>query len=172
MSESELPPSGERITAPPSSTGSVSQLKVEPLHHPEEMAQVKAPHNLENIPHGKTLMTTKALLAKKVADTGTAFYSPSDAMVSPCTQKLTSQKGKRWANAKVKPVLFGKSNLKTSATPFQAPNDIKPESNGTSLVSAALQDVDVNAGPGYTQSDQPEGIPADQVAPSNVVDAS
>lgn len=60
-------------------------------------------------------MTGKALLAKKMAATGASFYSPSDALVSPCTQKLSSQKGKRWANAKVKPSVFGKSNLNQSA---------------------------------------------------------
>lgn len=29
-----------------------------------------------------------------------SFYSPTDTLVSPCTQKLHMQKGKRWANAK------------------------------------------------------------------------
>lgn len=100
---------------PPSSTSSVPSLNVEPLHHPEEMAHVEIPHNVENVPHGATLMNGKALLAKKMAASGQSFYSPSDSLVSPCTQKLSSQKGKRWANAKVKPVVFGKYNLNTSS---------------------------------------------------------
>jgi hypothetical protein len=45
-------------------------LNVEPLHHPEEMAHVEVPHNVENIPHGTTVMNGKALLAKKMAATG------------------------------------------------------------------------------------------------------
>lgn len=104
---------------PPNSTDSTTsnsstQVDVQPLHHPQEMAHVEVPSNVENIPQGVSSMTGKSLLAKKMAANG-AFYSPSDALVSPCTQKLSSQKGKRWANAKVKPTVFGKSNLNQSS---------------------------------------------------------
>ncbi|EFP85926.1 uncharacterized protein PGTG_11682 [Puccinia graminis f. sp. tritici CRL 75-36-700-3] len=121
-----------QATAPPGSAGSIPTLNVEPLHHPEEMAHVEVPHNVENIPHGTTVMNGKALLAKKMAATGTSFYSPSDALVSPCTQKLSSQKGKRWANSKVKPIVFGKSNLNTTSNSFLDPHDpVSTETNST-----------------------------------------
>jgi len=105
-------------TGPPGSAGSIPTLKVEPLHHPEDMAHIEVPHNVENIPHGTTVMNGKTLMAKKMAAAGTSFYSPSDSLVSPCTQKLSSQKGKRWANSKVKPIVFGKSNLNTTSHAF------------------------------------------------------
>ncbi|KNZ54173.1 hypothetical protein VP01_3019g1 [Puccinia sorghi] len=130
-------------TGPSGSAGSIPTLNVEPLHHPTEMAHIEVPHNVENIPHGTTAMNGKTLMAKKMAAAGTSFYSPSDSLVSPCTQKLSSQKGKRWANSKsappsviishlthltmivrpvfacrVKPIVFGKSNLNTTSHAF------------------------------------------------------
>ncbi|KAH9824775.1 hypothetical protein DFH28DRAFT_1077313 [Melampsora americana] len=124
MSTEENQSAQTETAPPPNSTDSIttnssSQVDVEPLHHPQEMAHVEVPHNVENIPQGVSSMTGKSLLAKKMAANGlvslSAFYSPSDALVSPCTQKLSSQKGKRWANAKVKPTVFGKSNLNQSS---------------------------------------------------------
>jgi hypothetical protein len=61
--------------APPGSTGSIPTLNVEPLHHPEDMAHIEVPHNVENIPHGTTVMNGKALLAKKMAATGSVFVT-------------------------------------------------------------------------------------------------
>ncbi|KAA1067881.1 hypothetical protein PGT21_020556 [Puccinia graminis f. sp. tritici] len=58
-----------------------------------------------------------------MAATRTSFYSPSEALVSPCTQKLSSQKGKQWANSKVKPIFFGKSNLNTTSNLFLDPHE-------------------------------------------------
>ncbi|EGG06862.1 uncharacterized protein MELLADRAFT_106390 [Melampsora larici-populina 98AG31] len=170
MSTEETQPTQTETVPPPKSTDSIatnssSQVDVEPLHHPQEMAHVEVPHNVENIPQGVSSMTGKSLLAKKMAANGlvflinldrfnqltsadkitssppylsllnSAFYSPSDALVSPCTQKLSSQKGKRWANAKVKPTVFGKSNLNQSSlgSGLNAPvEEAKKEPLGTS----------------------------------------
>ncbi|KAI7939169.1 hypothetical protein MJO28_014748 [Puccinia striiformis f. sp. tritici] len=127
--EIKTPQDNEQGSNPTGNTGPIPTLNVEPLHHPEEMAHVEVPHNVENLPHGTTVMNGKALLAKKMAATGTSFYSPSDSLVSPCTQKLSSQKGKRWANSKVKPVVFGKSNLNTTSNAFL--DDHEPASTTT-----------------------------------------
>lgn len=128
--------------APPGSTGSIPTLNVEPLHHPEDMAHIEVPHNVENIPHGTTVMNGKALLAKKMAATGTSFYSPSDALVSPCTQKLSSQKGKRWANSKVKPIVFGKSNLNTTSNTLLDHHE--PESSANDSAEAGKDSATPN----------------------------
>ncbi|KAJ2931568.1 hypothetical protein H1R20_g5410, partial [Candolleomyces eurysporus] len=82
---------------------------IQPLHNPSQAAKVvlpKAPldRNVVNNPG----MGAKALLAKRMASShNPAFISPTDNLMTPCTQKLTAAKKKQFTKA-AKPVqLFG-----------------------------------------------------------------
>lgn len=116
MDTAQTSSSAHSSTAPSPASGPAS---VQQLHHPNAMAHVEVPKGVENIPQGMSVMGGSALLAKKMAASGSvsllatprarmliqsedssSFYSPTDTLVSPCTQKLHLQKGKRWANVK------------------------------------------------------------------------
>ncbi|KAF6762654.1 hypothetical protein DFP72DRAFT_563181 [Ephemerocybe angulata] len=78
---------------------------IQPLHNPSQAAKVvvpKAPLN-KNVVNNPG-MGAKALLAKRMAKShNPAFISPTDNLMTPCTQKLTAAKKKQFNKAS-KPV--------------------------------------------------------------------
>ncbi|KAF8192562.1 hypothetical protein BJ912DRAFT_1142131 [Pholiota molesta] len=90
------------------------------MHNPSLAAQVVVPQApLGNVANQAPGMGAKALLAKKMAKShNPAFISPTDNMLTPCTQKLSAAKKKHFSRA-TKPVqLFSpaRENDETSAT--------------------------------------------------------
>jgi len=76
----------------------------EPLHHPAQAAHVKVPQApLGNVANQAPGMGAKALLAKKMAKNHTQFVSPTDNLMTPCTQKLSAAK-KRHFDKGAKPM--------------------------------------------------------------------
>ncbi|KAJ7781279.1 hypothetical protein B0H16DRAFT_1497781 [Mycena metata] len=71
---------------------------IQPLHNPAQAAHVVVPKaplgNVANQPAG---MGAKALLAKKMAkNLNPTYISPTDNLMTPCTQKLTAAKKKHF----------------------------------------------------------------------------
>ncbi|KAG8898874.1 hypothetical protein FRB99_007086 [Tulasnella sp. 403] len=82
---------------------------VEPLHHPNQTAQVHIPQaplgNATNSIH-KGYGGQKALLAKKMAKANNpSTVSPTDNMMTPCTAKISQAKKKHFSKA-IKPLSF------------------------------------------------------------------
>ncbi|KAJ6477444.1 hypothetical protein C8R47DRAFT_984863 [Mycena vitilis] len=74
---------------------------IQPLHNPAQAAHVVVPKaplgNVGNQPAG---MGAKALLAKKMAkNPNPTFISPTDNLMTPCTQKLTAAKKKHFTKS-------------------------------------------------------------------------
>ncbi|KAH8096930.1 hypothetical protein DFH11DRAFT_1677806 [Phellopilus nigrolimitatus] len=85
------------------STPTDSPVHAEPLHNPDRAAQVVVPQApLGNATNGKVVsqmpgMGAKALLAKKMAKgSNPKFISPTDNMMTPCSQKISAAKKKRF----------------------------------------------------------------------------
>jgi hypothetical protein len=81
----------------------------EPLHHPAQAAHVVVPQApLGNVAN-QAGMGAKALLAKKMAKShNPTFISPTDNLMTPCTQKLSAAKKKHFTKgAKPMGQLFG-----------------------------------------------------------------
>ncbi|KAJ7937092.1 hypothetical protein B0H13DRAFT_197240 [Mycena leptocephala] len=84
---------------------------IQPLHNPAQAAHVVIPKaplgNVGNQPAG---MGAKALLAKKMAKSlNPTYISPTDNLMTPCTQKLTAAKKKHFTKG-TKPIqLFGQT---------------------------------------------------------------
>ncbi|KAL0577731.1 hypothetical protein V5O48_004280 [Marasmius crinis-equi] len=83
---------------------SPSAAPIQPLHNPEHAAHVVVPQaplgNVVNAPG----MGAKALLSKKMAKSlNPTYVSPTDNMMTPCTQKLSAAKKKHF-NKPAKPV--------------------------------------------------------------------
>ncbi|KZP32895.1 hypothetical protein FIBSPDRAFT_943867 [Athelia psychrophila] len=78
-----------------------SPASVQPLHHPSQAALVvppQAPLGNANTNGAAPGMGVKALLAKKMAKNHNPnFISPTDNLLTPCTQKLSAQKQKHFA---------------------------------------------------------------------------
>ncbi|KAJ7179209.1 hypothetical protein C8R46DRAFT_1072891 [Mycena filopes] len=103
---------------------------IQPLHNPEHAAHVVVPKaplgNVANQPAG---MGAKALLAKKMAkNLNPTYISPTDNLMTPCTQKLTAAKKKHFKKG-TKPIqLFaqteeqGAESDEESAVPEQNQN--------------------------------------------------
>ncbi|KAG7097000.1 hypothetical protein E1B28_004395 [Marasmius oreades] len=86
------------------SNDSPGSASIQPLHNPEFAAHVVVPQaplgNVVNAPG----MGAKALLAKKMAKSHNPTYiSPTDKMMTPCTQKLSAAKKKHFSTT-AKPV--------------------------------------------------------------------
>ncbi|KAJ6599107.1 hypothetical protein DFH09DRAFT_902917 [Mycena vulgaris] len=78
---------------------------IQPLHNPAQAAHVVVPKaplgNVANQPAG---MGAKALLAKKMAKSlNPTYISPTDNLMTPCTQKLSAAKKKHF-NKGAKPI--------------------------------------------------------------------
>ncbi|THH11703.1 hypothetical protein EW145_g454 [Phellinidium pouzarii] len=85
------------------STPADSPVHAEPLHNPARAAHVVVPQApLGNATNAKIInqlpgMGAKALLAKKMAKTSNPkFISPTDNMMTPCSQKISAAKKKRF----------------------------------------------------------------------------
>ncbi|PPQ94956.1 hypothetical protein CVT25_003928 [Psilocybe cyanescens] len=78
---------------------------IQPLHNPSQAAQVVVPQApLGNVANQAPGMGAKALLAKKLAKShNPAFISPTDNLMTPCTQKLSAAKKKHFTKS-TKPV--------------------------------------------------------------------
>ncbi|KAL1410189.1 hypothetical protein Q8F55_004194 [Vanrija albida] len=100
-------PSPTGTTTPPTaSTSAAPSPTIAPLHNPAQAALVVPPQAPLGSTHPNTVVPgasatpaalgAKALLAKKFAKPSTV--SPTDALQSPCTQKLADAKGRRFSN--------------------------------------------------------------------------
>ncbi|KAG8891214.1 hypothetical protein FRC00_014069 [Tulasnella sp. 408] len=96
------------MSAPSSTTSSPAHIQ--PLHHPNQAAQVQVPQaplgNTTNMYNGAS--GAKALLAKKMAKANNpSTVSPTDNMMTPCTAKIAQTKKKHFAKGPVKALSFG-----------------------------------------------------------------
>ncbi|KIY51633.1 hypothetical protein FISHEDRAFT_10775, partial [Fistulina hepatica ATCC 64428] len=82
-----------------STTSTPNDSPVQPLHHPSQAAKVVLPQApLGNVVNQVPGMGAKALFAKKmVKSTNPSFVSPTDNLMTPCTQKLSAAKKKQFA---------------------------------------------------------------------------
>ncbi|PFH46164.1 hypothetical protein AMATHDRAFT_77793 [Amanita thiersii Skay4041] len=84
---------------------------IQPLHNPSQAAHVVIPQaQAGNTTNAGPGMGAKALLAKKLAKTQNANYvSPTDKLMTPCSQKLNAVKKKQFSKG-AKPVqLFARN---------------------------------------------------------------
>ncbi|KAF8655278.1 hypothetical protein AX16_003177 [Volvariella volvacea WC 439] len=99
---------------------------VQPLHNPSQAAHV-APAVAGSGPS----LGAKALLAKKMAKThNPAFRSPTDNLMTPCTQKLNAAKKKQFAKG-TKPVQLFSQLEQTNESDEEPPNSIEKKSTAT-----------------------------------------
>ncbi|EDR12837.1 uncharacterized protein LACBIDRAFT_311745 [Laccaria bicolor S238N-H82] len=93
------------MSGTPTPNDSPVATPIQPLHNPSQAAQVVVPQApLGNVANHGPGMGAKALLAKKLAKThNPAFISPTDNLLTPCTQKLTAAKKKHFTKG-AKPV--------------------------------------------------------------------
>ncbi|TRM68084.1 hypothetical protein BD626DRAFT_480747 [Schizophyllum amplum] len=84
------------------STPNDSPASVQPLHNPSQAAKVVLPQApLGNVLNQAPGMGAKALLARRMPKAHNASYvSPTDNMMTPCSQKLNSAKKKQFTKAK------------------------------------------------------------------------
>ncbi|KAF8076341.1 hypothetical protein FPV67DRAFT_1776873 [Lyophyllum atratum] len=78
---------------------------IQPMHNPSQAAHVVVPQApLGNVANQAAGMGAKALLAKKMAKNHNPnFISPTDNLMTPCTQKLSAAKKKHFTKG-AKPV--------------------------------------------------------------------
>ncbi|KAL1675441.1 hypothetical protein EV122DRAFT_268382 [Schizophyllum commune] len=83
------------------STPNDSPSSVQPLHNPSQAAKVVLPQApLGNVLNQAPGMGAKALLAKRMPKANASYVSPTDNMMTPCTQKLNAAKKKQFTKAK------------------------------------------------------------------------
>ncbi|KAJ7667981.1 hypothetical protein DFH06DRAFT_235135 [Mycena polygramma] len=96
---------------------------IQPLHNPAQAAHVVVPKaplgNVGNQPAG---MGAKALLAKKMAkNLNPTYISPTDNLMTPCTQKLTAAKKKHFTKG-AKPIqLFAQTEEQGDESDDESP---------------------------------------------------
>ncbi|KAK7470696.1 hypothetical protein VKT23_002118 [Stygiomarasmius scandens] len=109
---------------------------IQPLHNPANAAHVVVPQApLGNVVNQVPGMGAKALLAKKMAksQSNPSYVSPTDNLMTPCTQKLNAAKKKHFSKP-AKPVqLFAQKEENSSdgeeepnSSPEQKPADAMP----------------------------------------------
>ncbi|KAJ6539301.1 hypothetical protein B0H19DRAFT_960731 [Mycena capillaripes] len=104
---------------------------IQPLHNPAQAAHVVVPKaplgNVGNQPAG---MGAKALLAKKMAkNLNPTYISPTDNLMTPCTQKLTAAKKKHFTKG-AKPIqLFAQTEEQANESDddSQLPDQAQPQ---------------------------------------------
>ncbi|KAK0453747.1 hypothetical protein EV421DRAFT_1766194 [Armillaria borealis] len=99
---------------------------IQPLHNPSQAAHVVLPQApLGNVVNQAPGMGAKALLAKKMAKSlKPNFVSPTDNMMTPCSQKLSDAKKKHFTKG-AKPVqLFAQKEESASDGEGEADEDI------------------------------------------------
>ncbi|CAL1701074.1 unnamed protein product [Somion occarium] len=99
------------------------QTPIQPLHNPKQAAHVVVPQaplgNATNGPLNQAPgMGMKALLAKKIAKShNPAYVSPTDNMMTPCTQKIGAAKKKHFTKgAKPMPSLFAQKEVSSGTS--------------------------------------------------------
>ncbi|KAI0824732.1 hypothetical protein BC628DRAFT_1377488 [Trametes gibbosa] len=105
-----------------SATTTPNDSPIQPLHNPSQAAHVVVPQApLGNATNGLMNqapgMGAKALLAKKFAKSHNPTYvSPTDNMMTPCSQKLNATKKKHFTKGVSKPMpsLFGQPQATSS----------------------------------------------------------
>ncbi|KDR83784.1 hypothetical protein GALMADRAFT_236149 [Galerina marginata CBS 339.88] len=110
---------------------------IQPLHNPLLAAQIVVPQApLGNVANQAPGMGAKALLAKKMAKThNPAFISPTDNLMTPCTQKLNAAKKKHFIKP-AKPV-----QLFSPAKENEESSD-NEEVDAAKVLSASKMEVD------------------------------
>ncbi|KAF7332165.1 RING-type domain-containing protein [Mycena kentingensis (nom. inval.)] len=95
-----------------STSNSPISAPIQPLHNPQQAAHVVVP--LANVANQQPGMGAKALLAKKMAkNINPTYVSPTDNLMTPCTQKLSAAKKKHFTKS-TKPIqLFAATEEKT-----------------------------------------------------------
>ncbi|KAJ7068222.1 hypothetical protein C8F01DRAFT_1117336 [Mycena amicta] len=104
---------------------------IQPLHNPAQAAHVVVPKaplgNVANQPAG---MGAKALLAKKMAkNLNPTYISPTDNLMTPCTQKLSAAKKKHFTNGSKPIQLFAPAEEKTDDSDDDDEITVAPEHN-------------------------------------------
>ncbi|KZW03758.1 hypothetical protein EXIGLDRAFT_715817 [Exidia glandulosa HHB12029] len=117
------------------STPDASPITVQPLHHPEQAAQQPPLGNATNLADAPG-MGGKALLAKKMAGGKKAYVSPSDAIMTPCTAKLSKAKNKHFS--KGKPIRFAFNK----ATPEEDESEVAQAQNSSPLAQTKEDESD------------------------------
>ncbi|CAK5275577.1 unnamed protein product, partial [Mycena citricolor] len=115
---------------------------IRPLHNPDLAATVVVPKaplgNVANQPAG---MGAKALLAKKMAKTNNpAFVSPTDNLMTPCTQKLTAAKRKHFTKGGKPLQLFAPKEAHIEDSEDES--DSAPENHVAEVHPQVAMDVD------------------------------
>jgi len=127
------------------STPSGSPVHVEALHHPSHAAKVVVPQaplgNATNGPISQVPgMGARALLAKKMAKSNNPkFVSPTDKIVTPCSQKISAAKKKHFTKLS-KPM----QQLFVDATPEESEPSTSDEEN-IPPAPMELEDIPVSA---------------------------
>ncbi|KAK7696040.1 hypothetical protein QCA50_000681 [Cerrena zonata] len=105
-----------------------SPAPIQPLHNPKQAAHVVVPQApLGNATNGQLApgMGAKALLAKRMAKNNPTYVSPTDNMLTPCSQKIGAAKKKHFnKGAKPMPSLFAKKDT-SSESDEESPKDEK-----------------------------------------------
>lgn len=107
---------------------------IQPLHNPGQAAHIVVPQ----APLGNTAlgMGARALLAKKLTKTHNPnFISPTDNMMTPCTQKLTAARKKQFAKGPKPVQLFSQKSQDNSASDDE-------ESSHESVENTLMHDED------------------------------
>ncbi|PSR75039.1 hypothetical protein PHLCEN_2v9369 [Hermanssonia centrifuga] len=103
------------------STPSGSPLPVQPLHNPSHAAKVVVPQApLGNATNANMApgMGAKALLAKRLArSVNPTFVSPTDNLMTPCSQKISAAKKKHFTKGvKPMPPLFSQKETESHSS--------------------------------------------------------
>ncbi|KAI0772051.1 hypothetical protein BD413DRAFT_612877 [Trametes elegans] len=114
---------------------------IQPLHNPNQAAHVVVPQApLGNSTNGQLNqapgMGAKALLAKKFAKSHNPTYvSPTDNMMTPCSQKLNATKKKHFTKGAAKPMpsLFAQQESNSSDS---EPESTRPNAHSTEAKAA------------------------------------
>ncbi|KAK0230674.1 hypothetical protein IW262DRAFT_420449 [Armillaria fumosa] len=134
------------MSSPSTPIDSPDATPIQPLHNPSQAAHVVLPQApLGNVVNQAPGMGAKALLAKKMAKSlKPNFVSPTDNMMTPCSQKLSDAKKKHftkyvrlcfgcfrdltWYSRGAKPVqLFAQKEESASDGEGEADEDIKEQ---------------------------------------------
>ncbi|KAF5369862.1 hypothetical protein D9758_001090 [Tetrapyrgos nigripes] len=108
---------------------------IQPLHNPANAAHVVVPQApLGNVVNQAPGMGAKALLAKKMAksQSNPSYISPTDNLMTPCTQKLNAAKKKHFSKP-AKPVQLFAQKEENSNSDVEDSN-ISPEAKSDSAM--------------------------------------
>jgi len=121
------------------STPSDSPLNtpIQPLHNPAQAAHVVVPQApLGNVSSSNTAlgMGAKALLSRKLPNHNPNYISPTDNMMTPCTQKLNATRKKQFAKGPKPVQLFPQQAQDDSARDDEDSSEIPHDGDANTLV--------------------------------------